>query len=278
MAPTQSNPVTASDLPKFDKPPVTETVLGVQFEQIPQFKNRHLWLFWQHLGGETGDWPDVEEDAPLDLRPESFADPFATIPTIRFAFGRGPSELRLKMKSADKMIQLQNGRLHYNWFPREEGAPYPSYNVLYPEFKGVLLEFERFVSDTLDERLRLDHWEITYVNHIPEGTVWNASNDWPTLLPPLLGMPGNLDPLRFENCSGTWRFEIEPGLGRMYIEVGYRSKDGKPLIVLKFTARGPVDTEKGGLDAGMNLGHTRIVEAFAAVTPESAHKVWERVK
>jgi hypothetical protein len=46
------------DLPDFTNPPVTEVVLGVQFNSIERFLAPHVGLFWQRLVPE---FPDVEE-------------------------------------------------------------------------------------------------------------------------------------------------------------------------------------------------------------------------
>jgi len=52
-------------LPDYVNPPVVETILGVQFERLPAFKNAHLGAFWKTL--DTREWADVlpnQQDGP----------------------------------------------------------------------------------------------------------------------------------------------------------------------------------------------------------------------
>ena len=41
----------------FERPPVVETVLGVQFKRLPGLTNAHLASFWRELGS---DWPEID--------------------------------------------------------------------------------------------------------------------------------------------------------------------------------------------------------------------------
>ena len=44
-----------SGLPTFDNPPVIETVIGVQFDQIPNLTSAHFGWYWREfLGGKLG--------------------------------------------------------------------------------------------------------------------------------------------------------------------------------------------------------------------------------
>ena len=57
-------------LPKYEKPPVVETVLGLQFNPLSAFTNAHLGAFWQSLGVEA--WPTVTDKPPLPRQEERF--------------------------------------------------------------------------------------------------------------------------------------------------------------------------------------------------------------
>lgn len=41
------------DLPNFDNPPVIETILGVQFAQIPNLTSAHFGWYWREFWGES---------------------------------------------------------------------------------------------------------------------------------------------------------------------------------------------------------------------------------
>ena len=66
-----------SSLPAFRKPPVVETVLGVQFDPIPGFSNAHLGAFWKRLlahenSGSAGEWRTLTDAPPIEPTFERF--------------------------------------------------------------------------------------------------------------------------------------------------------------------------------------------------------------
>ena len=60
-----------ADLPDFTDPPVTEVVLGVQFNSIEHFLAPHVGLLWQAL---TPDFPYAEEHPPVGPAFETFGE------------------------------------------------------------------------------------------------------------------------------------------------------------------------------------------------------------
>jgi len=54
---------------KFERPPVNETVLGVQFDPLPRLSSAHLGAFWASLGT---DWPVVNDAPELEQQFERF--------------------------------------------------------------------------------------------------------------------------------------------------------------------------------------------------------------
>ena len=63
-------PDTTDPLPDYNDPPVVETVLGVQFDRLPGFKNAHLGAFWKTLN--AAEWPVVQDAPPLAPQFERF--------------------------------------------------------------------------------------------------------------------------------------------------------------------------------------------------------------
>ena len=195
---------------------------------------------------------------------------------------------RLQIRSAegDRMIQVQNGRLHYNWL-RQEGRKYPEYRELRPAFDRALEAFRQFL---LEERpgdvqpeqwvFRPNQWEVSYVNHIPRGPVWNRLADCAELFrvrPLLETTPGGT---MLESFGGEWHYEIPPKRGRLHVHLQHGrlpSPESTELLILNLTARGPIgDNKEGGLDLdeGLNLGHNVVVRAFYDLTSDSAHDYW----
>lgn len=279
--------MTAEALPEFERPPVVETVLGVQFEPLPGFRNAHLGVFWSFLNSEDvrrtlgRGWPHSIDAPRLEPQHERFG---GEKPWRRLGFklkvSQDPS-VRIQIQNADRnrMIQLQNGRLHYNWLGHE-GEGYPRYLEIRPEFDKVLKQFEHFLNDHKMGKLQPNQWEVTYVNHIPRGTVWEEPRDWQNVfrqLPSMIDCPGSVD---LESCAGEWHFEIKPQRGRLHILLGHGQssvESGEDLLRLTLTARGPIGGAEGNglnLDQGLDLGRRIIVTTFKAVTSESAHEYW----
>lgn len=268
-------------LPDYKNPPVVETVLGVQFDRLRNLKNAHLGAFWKTL--EAVKWPTVT-DAPL--LPDQF-EHFDT--TARWA-ARGvqfqltqDAACRLQIKNADgdRMIQVQNGRLHFNWLG--EGDDYPRYAKVRDELATALRRFTQFVADENLGSFRPNQWEVTYTNRIPQGTVWNTPNDW-GFFRPLGGVPSVASVIEGESFGGQWHFSIPPQRGRLHIAWQHsksatdgNEKEAPELIRLTLTARGPIVASDDGIEPvleGLDLGRATIVRSFRDMMSVDANRYW----
>jgi uncharacterized protein (TIGR04255 family) len=267
--------MTDDRLPSFKKPPVIETVLGVQFEPIAKFTNAHLGVFWKRL---AGDWTPADAP-PLEPVFERFGEEEVwSREGLQLKVSQVPQlRLRIKNAAADRMIQLQNGRLHYNWLG-QPGAEYPRYSMVRPEFDKYLRKLEGSLAKESLGELCPTQWEVTYVNDFPKGTVWNNPTDWAELFSALPGPFGKTPPATLESFGGEWHYEIEPQRGRLHVRLqhGRRSPpDTGEVMKMILTARGPVRVQEGaGLDEGLDLGHETIVRAFRDLTSQKAHDFW----
>ena len=263
----------------FTDPPVVETVLSIQFERLRGLTNAHLGAFWERRKSE---WPQITDAPPLDEQFETFGKQPGWNKSIHLKFTQAPAaRLQMKNKAGDRMIQLQNCRLDYNWIGQSK-QEYPRYATVRLQFDKVLDEFAKLVAEHNLGDLVPDQWEVTYVNHMLQGTVWNEPAEWATVFNSLLGSVIAPRETRLEGFGGHWHFEIEPQRGRLHVllqhaNVGDREK--KEALVMKLTARGPVEKEKDrglAIDDGLNLGHEVIVTSFEALTSQRAHDYWNR--
>lgn len=267
--------VTKRATPRFRTPPVVEVVLGVQFDPLPGFRNAHLGAFWKSLGP---DWPEVIDAPPLPPQFERFGETQTWAQAgARLTLTQGV-DLRLQMKNSSKnrMIQVQNGRLHFNWLGHE-GGEYPAYSQIRPAFQRTVAEFLEFLeSESLDAPTP-NQWEVTYLNHIPKGTVWESPSDWADLFPSL-PMPRKSPSLvLLESFGGEWHYEIPPHGGRLHVQARHGSTspgEGAEILLLNLTTRGPVSTW-GALEDGLDVGHNALVHAFKELTSSRAHAHWE---
>jgi len=266
--------------PFFKNAPVVERVLGIQFDPIPGFHIGLLGAFWQCLGD---DWTHVTDAPPIEPQFERFGEnavfafPFPGAVSIRLS--QAPAcRLQILNQAKDRMIQVQNGRFHLNW-KGASGPDYPRYHELRREFRDYLGRFQAFLATKVEANLRPNQWEVTYLNHVPKGPVWQAPADWHSLFPPLHVLPPVVVTASLETMGGQWQYEIRPQRGRLHVELRHgRQEHPTPTEVLVFnlTARGPIDSvDESGILAGIDLGHETIVHAFKECTSSSAHIHWE---
>jgi uncharacterized protein (TIGR04255 family) len=261
----------------FKKPPVAETVLGVQFAKLHGFSNAHLGAFWASL---SADWTNVKDVPALEEQFELFGESAVWANQMRLKFTQSSaSRLQISKNTGDRMIQIQNGRLDYNWLAKD-GGDYPRYNSVRPDFDETLQGFHEFLAERGLGPIQPNQWEITYVNHILKGTVWNEPGDWKDVM---VGLPGpslESEDLKMGGLGGQWHFEIIPRRGRLHVQLQHGrigSENGDEAMVLKLTARGPVgDGDVANLDQGLNLGHDIIVTSFRDMTSSYAHEYWEK--
>jgi len=264
-------------LPSFDRPPVIETVLGVQFNPIGGFSNAHLGAFWEKLSAK---WPDVVDAPPLDPVFEQFAEQQAWIGRgMQLSFSKTrPARFQIRNAHKDRMIQIQNGRFHYNWL-LSQGTEYPRYSRVRSEFDQHLNDLRLYLEDKSLGAIDPNQWEVTYVNHIPKDTVWSKPEDWGGLFPTLPMQAARTSAASLESFSGQWHFMIAPERGRLHVEIRHgrqQSDEPSELLIMTLTARGPVSTDGLDLNQGLDLGRETIVRAFADLTSEKAHKQWKR--
>ena len=268
-----------NESPTYKSPPVVETILGVQFDPLPKLKNAHLGAFWKTL--DSGAWSGDIQDVPtLDPVSESFGEQGQWGGLgLNFRLTQDPSSrLQIKNSSSDRMIQIQNGRLHFNWLG-PTGSSYLGYPAVRTGFQDALEQFERFLQHEGLGALRPNQWEVTYLNHIPKGTVWNVVEDWRFCR--LIGsIPIYPDLIEAETFGGDWRFAIPNQRGRLHIQWKQaRSAAPNPqeIVVLNLTARGPLKPVESGMNeilAGVDLGRQTIVQTFVRIMSDEANAFW----
>lgn len=269
----------ADPIHTFERPPLVETVLGVQFKRLPKLTTPYLSLFWESLGPE---WVNVEEVPALEPQYERFAEEksWTLANTVNIRVSQVPEVLlRISNSQRTRMIQVQNGRLHYNWLGAGGTQDYPHYSVVRPEFEEILSKFRQFLEKKSLGTMDHDQWEVTYIDHIPKGTVWNGPSDWAKLFPSLPLASSVASDITIDTILMRLSFEIAPQKGRLHIQFQHGAiqnpKDParKELLRMDLTARGPTDGSTNVL-AGLNLGRNSIVRAFFNLTSPEAHTYW----
>lgn len=254
-------------LPNYKNPPVNEVVCGLSFKRIDNFKIHHIGLFYQTIKDE---FPIVEhalrlEDRPpeLDLNLKDY------LPRVWFI-----------KSDQQRLIQLQDDRLYFNWRRIKAEEPYPQYKSIIKDFKKYLLVFEKFLEDEKLGTVNPERCELSYINHIPKGEGWDSFLDinnlfrdirWNTdsrFLPAPIHLGGQV----------TFKLPDNKGYLDLTLQQAKRKTDKIPMFVLQNKATG-IGEDKN-IDAvweWFNIAHEWIVCGFTDLTTDSIQEdVWQR--
>jgi uncharacterized protein (TIGR04255 family) len=263
-------------LPEFRNPPVVEKILGVQFAPIEGWTSGHAGWFWKTTLDET--WAQVQDAPPVPDQFERFDDhSMWSLPEPKISFSKNvQSRLMIINNTDDRLIQLQETRFMYNW-KRQASTQLP-FSDIYIEFEAKLQAFQQFLLRAGLTPTPHNQWEVTYVNHVPRGSLWDTPSDWGDVFPGLIGRSANpATKIKLESISGAYRFVIPPGLGRIHAQYqhGKMPGDGE-VLVLNLTARGPLlpGGSGGSQSECMKIGHDALVRSFVELSSNAALDHW----
>lgn len=263
----------AEQLPDYERPPLIETVLGVQFAKIAGFSAAHAGAFWESLGGET--WTDAADATQIPPQFERFNSGDHWAKAIRLQLTQDPScRVQIKNNARDRMLQIQNARFHVNWLG--EGADYPRFGRVKEDFLGHFRSFEAFLKERGLPPIELNQWEVTYVNKIQRGTVWQDVSDW-SFCKLMSGADGGGQSL--ESFAGEWHFLLPEEQGRLHVNWQHGRDDPEDddpdFVRLTLTARGPVSgTIEEAIDSIEDRGRKAIVTKFRQIMTDQANTYW----
>src|SRR4051794_34607596 len=105
-----------SPLPDFAKPPVTEVVLGMQFDALPRLRSLQIARLWQEAYRDR--FPVTEEHVPLDPIVEKFGvvkQPRATRIVAVLDSPPVPRYWFMNATNGTDLVQVQQDRFVRNW-------------------------------------------------------------------------------------------------------------------------------------------------------------------
>lgn len=147
-------------LPDFERPPVIEVALSVQFEPLSSFRAVHFGLLWEQFRSR---FPRTQEQPALMPVIEKFGVRSIPGQTVSFGIGIGAPEFRCWFLDdlETQLIQIQRDRFIHNWRKTSEGSPYPRYKTLREKFKDELETFAAFlksegIAGTAPQPVRVD--------------------------------------------------------------------------------------------------------------------------
>jgi uncharacterized protein (TIGR04255 family) len=272
----------AQDRPKYESPPVVETVLGVQFASLVGFSTAHAGWFWKEYLEKIGDshltWSRAVDAPRLEDHFERFGqeDVWGPAFNVKIALPSQSNRTQIFRSDEERMVQIQDSRLVLNW--KKQTKAYPSFNSLLPEFRELLHAFEAFSNEAGFGAPNYNQWEIVYVNQFKKGDTWQCPRDWSKIFPAVTipSVPDALLKNNDETMSADWRFSLPQNRGRVYISPRQTRVPPKNEEVLNFTlvARGPI-TAQQTWEQGFALAHDALNDTFTSITSIEAKERWK---
>ena len=269
----------AQTLPEFERPPLIEVVCGLQFHPLA-LRTVHVGDFWQAMRDR---YPLFEDHPPLAsifddrdggvrLEQEDLQD---DKPPLRRVF--------FVDETKNFLLQIGTSRFLANWrrLPGSD-APYPRFDAAYARLAEGWGAFREYAARKELGAIRLNQYELTYINHIPDDTADtfpDRANElftffrWPALHVESFEPGPRSTQLIFQA-----RFQKTRGSLTIALQNRARLHNGRRIFILELIARGPAAEDGADRDEWFAFAHDAVVQTFASLTTEKAHKSWGRIR
>lgn len=256
-------------LPKFDNPPVIETVLGVQFKPLVGWQTQHIGLYGSRI---RSNFPEIQVHPPLPDSKELFGDHADGQQSIRFSFSPLMIPRAWFIGRHGWLVQVQDSKFFSNWRKEHGGGKYPEYKAFKEHFSK---EYARFCDFLRHEKVgipEIEQVEVSYINHIVDYDSWN--DVFPVWSRRKRGFLPDAYAIEIREV-----FPIDTDKGRLYLraEPVIRHTDGKEVIQFTLTAKVLVASKDDQeISNHLRLAHDWVVKGFADYTTEEMHAKWMR--
>ena len=268
-------------LPEYERPPVVEVALAIEFEQAVGFRSLDL----GRLAAAWADSLPQADERPLLPRMESPDDDLVDdLLDALFEVEEPvvPPRLWLQNEVGDQVVQIQRDRLVVNW--RKEGSGgYPRYKTVRDRLQDAWLRLVDVCNDLDYDAPIPDLCEIQYINNIGMDQGWNSPQDTAKLVVPWQGIDGKGYIPSNHLCQFSLHCHFpEDREGWLNIDGWTTSAptddDSHAMrMMLNLTSRGHAlsDDFESALDF-FEMAHVWIVRAFTEITSPEAHDTWGR--
>lgn len=264
-------------LPKFDKPPVTEMVIGVEFSDLSNWNIPHFGLFWGQIRSE---YQHCSVNPPLDSLIEKFGAQGRQELSLKFPV-MGPPDVRCWYfdKSLTWLIQVQRDRFIHNWRKTPQSSEYSRFYKIRDRFEREWKRFRDFVASESLGELEIRQCEVTYFNQIEPQGAQNLMSELSEIFPCWSNkLSGDFLP-EPELAALKASYVIAENRGRLHITAQpvFRHADAREIIQLQVTAKViPASSDFSDALKAIDLGHEWAVNGFADFTSAKMHDLWER--
>ena len=271
----------STKLPEFERPPVVEVAISVQFD-APVLDGPQVMLRWSEVRNR---FPKYELAPPMPRRIERFDGPQA--PEFEIQFGNAPitPQLLMMTETGEEALQLQENRIGYTWRKLNREDVYPSYSQIREKFQAELSDFRAYTG----EHGLGDFWpvqcELAYVDALlPQTGIWSGHSDLGKVLPSVSPRltDGFLPPSEGTHYTTTYIIpdENRDPVGRLQVAVEPRflTPEQSPMYLMTTTARGaPKGTSTPAIFNTLDTWHDWILRAFVDITSSDIQRAWGRI-
>lgn len=264
-----------SSLPEFEKPPIIEALLGVEFAPLKGWAIPHYGLYWQRIRSK---YPKQSAHPPLATAAELKKSGQA--PVLELSMGPPSARCWFVDEPETRLLQVQETHFLHNWRKVSGMERYPRYtDSIRPVFETEWTEFLTFLHDESIEHPNVTECEITYINHFDRG-----QEDYSDLGRVLSYWRPRvhhdfLPPQQFGRLQFSYPITDDQGTLYVRLQPGIRNRDAKEVLQLTLTAKGkPVSSEIADMMAWYDVAHEWIVRGFTDITTAEMHSLWGRHK
>lgn len=269
--------------PHFQKPPVVETVLSVQFDRLNDFRIVHFGLLWQRIGEQ---FPVIEEQPPLPPFRELFGTQlklplehltqWSLTPQVQLPRTLYRKEIAQTESAGSEMIQVQPDRFIHNWArPGADKQFYPTYRVNRGRFLETFNKFSQFVTEQKIGLIRPNIVEVTYINRIAIGAA-NVEELVRQAFPgfPLQRSDSFLPPMESIFVNQSFPIAAERGRLHVHFKAPVLLRSDEEVIDLRLTALVAPASGDGSVEEALDLAHHWVVNGFRSMTSPVMHSQW----
>jgi len=267
-------------LPSYEKPPLIEVALSVQFDPITALSVPYLGLLWNEYKDrfpKHKTLPAIEpvfERFGIHIKNETSE--------FRIVSGEPPIRLWFIDEKENELIQVQRDRFIRNWRKVDSGDVYPRYDlVIKDSFSEDLKKFINFLKDNNLETPSFNQCEVTYVNEISREDIWDNHSE---LHKVFVGWSDSFVKqalLETEEINFSIKQLIKDNknnnIGRLYINLDsvYKKESKEPVYALKLVARGkPLEDDIKSVMEFLDIGRMSIVKAFDSFPTKEFQNKW----
>ncbi len=229
-------------LPDYSAPPVTEVIVGVQFNAIPNFHSVHLGIIWNAF---RKDFPIVQDHFPLPSTFETFGqNPAIAFPVFNLSLpGVEIPRVFFVDEPQTKLLQVQKDRFIHNWRKLASTDTYPRFEEMLDTFQQNYRRFCEALKSVGLSDPQPNQCELVYVNHIDVDEDGGFYDGFRTIFPGVASSfaPDALGDPEDVRLLVRYPIRMDDGApyGRVLISIEPATKsDGKMINQMSFTSRG----------------------------------------